>query len=127
MSQTLLAPSQNKNTRAVTAKTASFTFYDIECLNNVFTLCAYSPRTNSVDVFYLVDDTENSSLSAELRTSPFDTPSDRGRVTSRSRVDWPWWYCISTKRRSSGPKWQSIPSGGGARIVRPSGATQSSR
>ncbi|MCI4659656.1 hypothetical protein [Cryobacterium zhongshanensis] len=73
MSQTLLAPSQNKNTRAVTAKTASFTFYDIECLNNVFTLCAYSPRTNSVDVFYLVDDTEDSALSAELRTSPFDT------------------------------------------------------
>lgn len=74
---TLLAPNQTKTqeSRAVTAKTASFTFYDIECLNNVFTLCAYSPRTNAVDAFYLVDDvTEGpgSTLAEELRGTPFD-------------------------------------------------------
>lgn len=31
-------------------------FYDIESLDNVFTLCNYKPDTNSVDIFYLVDD-----------------------------------------------------------------------
>ncbi len=39
----------------VTAETAMFTFYDIESLTNVFTLCAYTPRTEHIDVFYLVD------------------------------------------------------------------------
>ena len=33
----------------------------------------------------------------------------------------------STKRRSSGPKWPSMPSGSGATTVRPSGVTQRSR
>lgn len=74
---TPLATNQTKtqDSRAVTAKTASFIFYDIESLNNVFSLCAYSPRTNSVDTFYLVDDvTEGpgSNLAKELRVSPFD-------------------------------------------------------
>jgi hypothetical protein len=73
MSQTLLAPSQTTTPtkRVVTAKTASFIYYDIECLNNVFTLCAYSPRSNSVDAFYLVD--EGSDLAAELAADGLDT------------------------------------------------------
>jgi hypothetical protein len=45
------------------------------------------------------------------------TPPERRNVASRGSVDCPWWYCINTKRRSSGPKWPSIPSGNGARIA----------
>ncbi|WP_026820018.1 hypothetical protein [Arthrobacter castelli] len=44
----------------VTADTASFTFYDIESLSNVFSLVAYTPRPAShpdlLEVFFLVDD-----------------------------------------------------------------------
>ena len=65
------APTTTK--KAVTAKTASFTFYDIESLNNAFTLCTYNPRTNTVDVFYLVDDNPGSDISEELRAGKFDT------------------------------------------------------
>jgi hypothetical protein len=36
---------------------------------------------------------------------------------------WPWWYCINTKRRRSGPKCPSISSGSGAMMVWPSGVT----
>lgn len=77
MSQATLAPNQpntqtiTQATRPVTAKTATFTFYDIESLNNVFTLCAYSPRTNTVEVFYLVDPT--GPLADELAAAPLDT------------------------------------------------------
>lgn len=39
----------------VTFSTAMFTFYDIESLSNVFTLCAFTPRTNVLDIFYLVE------------------------------------------------------------------------
>jgi hypothetical protein len=76
MSQTLLAPSQpqpqgDKTKKPVTAKTAAFIYYDIEALNNVFTLCAYNPRANSVDAFYLAD--EGGSLGDELARVGFDT------------------------------------------------------
>ena len=44
----------------VTAETALFTFYDIESLSNVFTLCAYTPRPGSavddLEMFFLADD-----------------------------------------------------------------------
>jgi hypothetical protein len=44
----------------VTADTALFTFYDIESLSNVFTLCAYTPRPGRVldalEIFFLADD-----------------------------------------------------------------------
>lgn len=44
----------------VTADTALFTFYDIESLANVFTLCAYTPRpgaqVDDLEVFFLIDD-----------------------------------------------------------------------
>lgn len=44
----------------VTAKTARIRFYDIESLNNVFTLSVYLPEKNDapaeLDVFYLIDD-----------------------------------------------------------------------
>lgn len=43
----------------VTAETALFTFYDIESLSNVFTLCAYTPRTgaavDALEIFFLAD------------------------------------------------------------------------
>jgi hypothetical protein len=71
MSQALLAPTPTTTKRPVTAKTAAFTFYDIESLENVFTLCAYSPRTNTIDVFYLVDPTGE--LASELAATPFET------------------------------------------------------
>ncbi|MDO4254351.1 MAG: hypothetical protein Q4C81_04275 [Kocuria sp.] len=44
----------------VTADTALFTFYDIESLSNVFTLCAYTPRpgqaVDALEIFFLADD-----------------------------------------------------------------------
>lgn len=44
----------------VTAETALFTFYDIESLSNVFTLCAYTPRpgraVHDLEIFFLADD-----------------------------------------------------------------------
>lgn len=70
MSTATLAPTTPKTTRPVTAATAAFTFYDIESLDNVFTLCSYSPRTNTVDAFYLIDNTGE--LAAELAVTPFD-------------------------------------------------------
>lgn len=49
----------------VTSRNALFTYYDIESLNNVFTLCTFTPRTNMVEVFYLVDPSDND-LSGDL-------------------------------------------------------------
>lgn len=49
----------------VTAKNAMFTYYDIESLANVFTLCAFTPRTNALDVFFLVE--PGSDLDDEIR------------------------------------------------------------
>ncbi|WP_326742827.1 hypothetical protein [Streptomyces sp. NBC_01768] len=44
----------------VTAEKACFTFYDIESLPDVFTLCAYTPQSGSVvdtlEIFFLADD-----------------------------------------------------------------------
>lgn len=44
----------------VTSDTALFTFYDIESLANVFTLCAYTPRPegqlDTLEIFFLADD-----------------------------------------------------------------------
>ncbi len=75
MSHAALAPvpatsASPKPKRPVTAKTANFTFYDIESLNNVFTVAAYNPRTNSVDAFYRID--EGGALGAELASTPLD-------------------------------------------------------
>lgn len=39
----------------VNSSNALFTFYDIESLQNAFTLCAFAPRANRIDVFHLVD------------------------------------------------------------------------
>lgn len=57
----------------VNAETAMFTFYDIESLSNVFTLCAYTPRTEHIDVFYLVDE-DGGQLDQELRNG-LDIPT----------------------------------------------------
>ncbi|MFF3127006.1 hypothetical protein ACFVRD_32940 [Streptomyces sp. NPDC057908] len=44
----------------VTAEKARFTFYDIESLSDVFTLCAYTPQPGSavdaLEIFFLADD-----------------------------------------------------------------------
>lgn len=69
MSQAPLAPHQTLSPRPVTAATAAFTFYDIEALDNVFSLADYSPRTNTVEVFYLIDPTGD--LHLELQSTPF--------------------------------------------------------
>ncbi|MET3172919.1 UNVERIFIED_ORG: hypothetical protein ABIB52_000747 [Arthrobacter sp. UYCu721] len=57
----------------VTSRNALFTFYDIESLNNVFTLCTFTPHTNQVEVFYLVDPA-NTELATELGGSLIDVP-----------------------------------------------------
>ena len=54
-------------------------------------------------------------------------PIARSCATRRGTVTWPWWYWNSTKRRSSGPKWPTIPAGSGATTVSPSGVSQRSR
>ena len=41
-------------------------------------------------------------------------PMARSWATRRGTVTWPWWYWASTKRRSAGPKWPTIPAGIGA-------------
>lgn len=50
--------------KPVTAKTARFFFYDIESLNNAFTLCVYDERANGVAVFYLVDEDSPADMAA---------------------------------------------------------------
>ncbi len=55
--------------KSVTSETANFHFYDIESLNNVFSLCVFRPRENRVDVFYLVD--EDTPLGNEIKTEGF--------------------------------------------------------
>ena len=57
----------------VTSRNALFTFYDIESLNNVFALCTFTPRTNEIEVFYLVD-REDTELSTDLENSLIDVP-----------------------------------------------------
>jgi hypothetical protein len=57
----------------VTSRNALFTYYDIESLNNTFTLCTFTPRTNQVEVFYLVDPSDTD-LSAQLRGPGIDIP-----------------------------------------------------
>lgn len=57
----------------VTSRNALFTYYDIESLNNVFTLCTFTPHTNQVEVFYLVDPSDTD-LSAQLRGPGIDIP-----------------------------------------------------
>lgn len=43
----------------VTAANALFTFYDVESLDDVFTMATYTPRTNTVELFHLLQrDTE---------------------------------------------------------------------
>lgn len=82
MSNALLAPTPEahlaKAARPVTAKTAAFKYYDIETLNNVFSLCVYSPRTNTVDAFYLVDPTGSlaDEIAARRGANPENGPID---------------------------------------------------
>jgi hypothetical protein len=54
-------------------------------------------------------------------------PMARNCATSRATVTWPWWYCASTKRRNSGPKWPTMPAGSGAVMRCPAGVSQRSR
>lgn len=57
----------------VTSRNALFTYYDIESLNNVFTLCTFTPHTNQVEVFYLVDPSDTE-LAAQLRGPGINIP-----------------------------------------------------
>ena len=54
-------------------------------------------------------------------------PKARNCVVSRSTVTCPWWCWASTKRRRSGPKCPTTPTGSGASTVRPAGVAQRSR
>lgn len=71
MSSTHATPAPAARKRAITAATASFSFYDIEVLDNVFSLCVYNRRANSIDVFWLADD-DGGELSQQLRQDAFD-------------------------------------------------------
>lgn len=79
MSSTIPTPAHSPT--PVTADTALFTFYDIESLSNVFTLCTYTPRTGHLDVFYLVDE-DGGSLHQELaaRGDAINIPTAAKRV-----------------------------------------------
>lgn len=54
-------PAPNKT--PVTASNALFTFYDIESLQNAFTLCAYNPKLGELEIYVLISD----ELAAGLR------------------------------------------------------------
>ena len=57
----------------VTSRNALITYYDIESLKNVFTLCTFTPHLNQVEVFYLVDPSEVD-VSALLRQRGMNIP-----------------------------------------------------
>lgn len=67
----------------VTSRNALFTFYDIESLDNVFTLCTFTPHTNLVEVFYLVDPADTD-LSARLRGPGIDIPLAWQAITDKN-------------------------------------------
>ena len=62
-----------QNRTPVTSRNALITYYDIEALNNAFTLCTFTPHTNQVEVFYLVDPSETD-VSAMLRGPGLNVP-----------------------------------------------------
>lgn len=70
------------NATPVTSDKALFTFYDIESLNNAFTLCTYSPRENIVHAFYLIDE-DGSAASAINKADP---PAHSVQPTVASRT-----------------------------------------
>lgn len=57
----------------VTSRNARFKFYDIESLNNVFTLCTFAPYSNEVEVFYLIDPSDHP-VSTELSQAGVNIP-----------------------------------------------------
>ena len=65
MSTTPAHETQYAGRPLVTTQNATFVFYDIESLANVFTVCTYDSRDHSVDAFCLIDDAH---LSDQLRT-----------------------------------------------------------
>lgn len=46
-------------------------------------------------------------------------PIARSKLTSRTIVTCPWWCCISTKRRNSGPTFLPTLAGSGVALPRP--------
>lgn len=61
----------------VTSNNAAFVFYDIESLSNVFTLAAFTPRTDKIDMFYLIDQDDGDLASAIKPSIPgVDSPTD---------------------------------------------------
>lgn len=61
------------NRTPVTSRNALFTYFDIESLDNVFTLCTFTPRTNQIEVFYLVDPSDTD-LTSTLSNPGLDIP-----------------------------------------------------
>lgn len=71
--------SLDPGTVPVTAAGALFTYYDIESLNNVFTLATYTPRNDRVDVFHLVDD-DGSPFGTQMAADGLDKDAARERI-----------------------------------------------
>lgn len=64
--------------------TISQAFYDIESLNNVFTLCNFKPADNSVDVYILADDAFDTKTAFNIDTPVFVlTPEIQAYITER--------------------------------------------
>lgn len=68
--------------RPVSSDTARFSFYDIESLSNVFTLCIYTPEPDSsadtLEMFYLADDDTVSDEVDEMTLSHTVTTANPG-------------------------------------------------
>jgi len=69
----------------ITSHNALFTFYDIESLNNVFTLATFSPHTNEIEVFYLVDaEGQSLALANTLADPAFDSTAMQQRIAKKN-------------------------------------------
>lgn len=71
------------NRTPVTSSNALFTYYDIESLNNVFTLCTFTPRTNLVEVFYLIDPSDTD-LAAQMQPGKLNVPLAWEAITGKN-------------------------------------------
>ena len=63
----------------------NITFYDIESLDNVFSCSCFNERTNTIQVFYLVDHPEPGSTEQPLLQDPFWMDKCRDRIYRKNR------------------------------------------
>lgn len=107
----------NSTKSPVTSRNALFNYYDIESLQNVFTLCSYMPNTGVVEVFYLVDDDGGvvANHLNEMRAATAGAYSlDYDRVNHEIAKENPAWHGIT---ENASPEEQALLGGPGSKKV----------